>query len=252
MNGPGRTGWTEPDPVFGEQGATSDSTPMTDCRKPVGLVGDLRRRGRSCGGHRLTLDPGALRRRLPLTVRARCSGSLAARRVAPPRATDPTVRWPSSTVDEEGARFGVACAGSRILTGALSPDRPLTDADGTTMADALAAAGRDLASAWIRTSWADRGRSSSCTSSRVPWMMCMPTSGEASDSRPHGCWRIDGARRNTTTQATALDDRRDAMLGFAATPSSLRGEQPRAVATVRRCAPTRTASMPSLRGRHLA
>lgn len=48
-------------------------------------------------------------------------------------------------VDEEGSRFGVACAGSRVITGALSPDRArsLTDAHGTTMAEALATAGRD-------------------------------------------------------------------------------------------------------------
>src|SRR3954463_14917423 len=47
--------------------------------------------------------------------------------------------------DEEGARFGVACAGSRLLTGVLDPDRAraLTDDDGTTMADAMTAAGVD-------------------------------------------------------------------------------------------------------------
>jgi beta-ureidopropionase / N-carbamoyl-L-amino-acid hydrolase len=41
--------------------------------------------------------------------------------------------------DEEGARFGVACAGSRLLTGALPADRALalTDADGATMAEAM-------------------------------------------------------------------------------------------------------------------
>ena len=35
--------------------------------------------------------------------------------------------------DEEGARFGIACAGSRLITGALDADRAraLTDADGT-------------------------------------------------------------------------------------------------------------------------
>src|SRR5437764_1349545 len=51
-------------------------------------------------------------------------------------------------VDEEGARFGVACAGSRVLTGALAPERALalTDADGATLdargadEDAVAAA----------------------------------------------------------------------------------------------------------------
>src|SRR5689334_15342411 len=48
-------------------------------------------------------------------------------------------------VDEEGARFGVACAGSRVITGAMTARRArsLTDADGTTMAEALKAAGRD-------------------------------------------------------------------------------------------------------------
>src|SRR4051795_5812326 len=47
--------------------------------------------------------------------------------------------------DEEGARFGVACAGSRLLTGALDPDRArsLADDDGTTMAEAMSAAGQD-------------------------------------------------------------------------------------------------------------
>ena len=50
-------------------------------------------------------------------------------------------------VDEEGARFGVACGGSRILTGALPRDRALalTDADGMSMAEALRDAGRDPA-----------------------------------------------------------------------------------------------------------
>jgi N-carbamoyl-L-amino-acid hydrolase len=46
--------------------------------------------------------------------------------------------------DEEGARFGIACAGSRLLTGALGGDRALAlrDADGVTMVEALRRAGR--------------------------------------------------------------------------------------------------------------
>ena len=46
--------------------------------------------------------------------------------------------------DEEGARFGVACAGSRLLTGALTAERALSlrDGDGTTMAEARIAAGQ--------------------------------------------------------------------------------------------------------------
>lgn len=47
--------------------------------------------------------------------------------------------------DEEGARFGVACGGSRLLTGALAADRALAlrDSDGTSLAEALRTAGRD-------------------------------------------------------------------------------------------------------------
>ena len=45
--------------------------------------------------------------------------------------------------EEEGSRFGVACLGSRLLTGAIPTDKALrlTDADGTTFADAARAAG---------------------------------------------------------------------------------------------------------------
>jgi beta-ureidopropionase / N-carbamoyl-L-amino-acid hydrolase len=47
--------------------------------------------------------------------------------------------------DEEGARFGVACGGSRLLTGALAAQRALAlrDGDGTSLAEALRAVGRD-------------------------------------------------------------------------------------------------------------
>lgn len=47
--------------------------------------------------------------------------------------------------DEEGARFGVACGGSRLLTGALAAERALAlrDGDGTSLAEALRTVGRD-------------------------------------------------------------------------------------------------------------
>ena len=47
--------------------------------------------------------------------------------------------------EEEGSRFGVACLGSRLLTGALDPDkaRRLKDPDGNTYADVAAASGQD-------------------------------------------------------------------------------------------------------------
>src|SRR6476660_7134039 len=48
-------------------------------------------------------------------------------------------------VDEEGARFGIACAGSRIITGVLDADRArgLRDGDSRTLAEAMATAGQD-------------------------------------------------------------------------------------------------------------
>ncbi|HET9944678.1 MAG TPA: M20/M25/M40 family metallo-hydrolase, partial [Actinomycetes bacterium] len=52
-----------------------------------------------------------------------------------------------SFADEEGARFGVPCVGSRLLTGVLDPDRArdLRDTDGTALADAMRSAGHDPA-----------------------------------------------------------------------------------------------------------
>jgi len=50
--------------------------------------------------------------------------------------------------DEEGARFGIACAGSRLMTGQLDADkaRRLVGRDGLTMAEAMSAQGFDPAS----------------------------------------------------------------------------------------------------------
>src|SRR4051812_31711812 len=47
--------------------------------------------------------------------------------------------------EEEGGRFGVACLGSRLLTGATTPDdaRALRDPDGVTLAEAAARVGVD-------------------------------------------------------------------------------------------------------------
>jgi N-carbamoyl-L-amino-acid hydrolase len=48
-------------------------------------------------------------------------------------------------VEEEGARFGLACLGSKLLTGVVDPDRAraLTDDNGVTYAEAMTAAGLD-------------------------------------------------------------------------------------------------------------
>jgi N-carbamoyl-L-amino-acid hydrolase len=122
--------------------------------------------------------------------------------------------------DEEGARFGVACAGSRMITGALAADRALAlrDADGTTMADAMHAAGRSAEAVGRDVETLNRvgcfvelhveqGRGLVHRDAAV---------GVGSAIWPHGRWRfeIEGAADHAGT--TPLDDRHDAMLGYAA------------------------------------
>jgi N-carbamoyl-L-amino-acid hydrolase len=122
--------------------------------------------------------------------------------------------------DEEGARFGVACAGSRVITGALGADRArgLSDLDGVTMAEAMRRAGHDPthlgrddeALARIGTFvelHIEQGRALVDLGHPV---------GVASDIWPHGRWRVDIPGEANHAGTTALEDREDAMLGLAA------------------------------------
>jgi N-carbamoyl-L-amino-acid hydrolase len=122
--------------------------------------------------------------------------------------------------DEEGARFGVACAGSRLLTGALDADRAraLTDDDGTTMAEAMAAAGHDPRGlgrddetlrrvGTFLELHVEQGRGLVELSSAV---------GVASSIWPHGRWRLDLRGRADHAGTTRLADRDDPMLALAA------------------------------------
>lgn len=127
-------------------------------------------------------------------------------------------------VDEEGARFGVACAGSRVITGALAPDRALalTDADGTTMADALVAASRRPGD--IGPDEEALARVGAFVELHVEQGRALadpehPAYGHAiavgSDIWPHGRWRLDFPGEANHAGTTALRDRHDAMLGYA-------------------------------------
>ena len=72
--------------------------------------------------------------------------------------------------DEEGARFGRSLLGSSACAETLATDdvRTLTDADGITLADGLAACGIDLDGATPpRGGWRAPPHISSCTSSRA-------------------------------------------------------------------------------------
>jgi beta-ureidopropionase / N-carbamoyl-L-amino-acid hydrolase len=123
--------------------------------------------------------------------------------------------------EEEGARFGIACLGSKLMTGALAPDaaRALTDADGVSLADAMAEAGFDpdalgpdperltAIDAFIELH-IEQGRVLADTGASV---------GVAESIWPHGRWRIDFTGRADHAGTTKLPDRRDAMLPYAAT-----------------------------------
>jgi N-carbamoyl-L-amino-acid hydrolase len=139
--------------------------------------------------------------------------------------------------DEEGARFGVACAGSKLLTGALDADRArgLTDADGTSMAEAMTgsldvgAVGRDEETLRRVGTFVElhveQGRSLVDSGAAV---------GVASSIWPHGRWRLDLRGRADHAGTTRLADRDDPMLALAAAVLTARSaaEQAGTVATI--------------------
>ncbi len=122
--------------------------------------------------------------------------------------------------DEEGARFGVACAGSRLLTGVLDPDRAraLTDDDGTTMAAAMARAGVDPAA--VGSDDEAVGRIGTFVELHVEQGRALAdldaAVGVAGAIWPHGRWRLDLRGRADHAGTTRLADRDDPMLALAA------------------------------------
>lgn len=121
--------------------------------------------------------------------------------------------------DEEGARFGVACAGSRLLTGQLAADRALAlrDEDGVTLADALRRTGRNPAGvaaepARIRHLGVlvelhiEQGRG--LVDLWAPVAL-------ATAIRAHGRWRFDLTGRPDHAGTTRLEDRDDALVTHA-------------------------------------
>jgi beta-ureidopropionase / N-carbamoyl-L-amino-acid hydrolase len=123
--------------------------------------------------------------------------------------------------EEEGARFGVACLGSRLLTGAITADaaRGLHDCGGTTLAAAMSAAGAaperlgpagDLPArlaAYVELH-IEQGRQLAGLGAVI---------GVGAGIWPHGRWRFEFSGRADHAGTTALPDRRDPMLPFAAT-----------------------------------
>jgi beta-ureidopropionase / N-carbamoyl-L-amino-acid hydrolase len=123
--------------------------------------------------------------------------------------------------EEEGARFGVPCLGSRLLTGALDPAaaRALTDDVGVTLAEAMRAAGHDPAligpddealsgiAAFVELH-VEQGRALAPLGAAV---------GLAEGIWPHGRWRLEFGGRADHAGTARLADRKDPMLAYAHT-----------------------------------
>ncbi|MFD7133681.1 allantoate amidohydrolase [Streptomyces sp. NPDC059894] len=130
--------------------------------------------------------------------------------------------------DEEGARFGLACVGSRLTAGRLTAEQAhrLTDADGVTLPRAMEAAGYDpdaigpdperLAriGAFVELH-VEQGRALDLSGDQV---------GVASAIWPHGRWRFDFRGEANHAGTTRLADRRDPMLPYAQTVLAARRE----------------------------
>ncbi|MGW6460514.1 allantoate amidohydrolase [Streptomyces sp. NPDC055078] len=130
--------------------------------------------------------------------------------------------------DEEGARFGLACVGSRLTAGQLTRRQAyaLQDADGITLPQAMEAAGHDpdvigpdperLAriGAFVELH-VEQGRALDLTGDAI---------GIASAIWPHGRWRFDFHGEANHAGTTRLTDRRDPMLSYAETVIAARRE----------------------------
>ncbi|CAL9469386.1 N-carbamoyl-L-amino acid hydrolase [Streptomyces sp. enrichment culture] len=130
--------------------------------------------------------------------------------------------------DEEGARFGLACVGSRLTAGALTVEQAhrLTDGAGVTLPRAMEAAGYDpdtlgpdperLAriGAFVELH-VEQGRALDLSGDRI---------GIASAIWPHGRWRFDFRGEANHAGTTRLADRHDPMLSYAETVLAARRE----------------------------
>ncbi|MGH8876870.1 MAG: allantoate amidohydrolase [Stackebrandtia sp.] len=155
--------------------------------------------------------------------------------------------------EEEGARFGVACLGSRLLSGAITPEaaRALTDDNGVSLADAMDAVGADPAAIGEDRellSRIDAYVELHIEQGRAQIDMDAPVA-VAEAIWPHGRWRLDFRGRADHAGTTKLEDRADPMLTYANTVLAARKKArlAGAVATVGRvlCEPNGTNAIPS-------
>ena len=157
-------------------------------------------------------------------------------------------------VEEEGGRFGVPCLGSRLAAGEIDPERArsLTDASGTSWAQAMEAAGLDpggigpdpdlLGSFDVFVELhVEQGRALAETAHAV---------GVASSIWPHGRWRMDFTGRADHAGTTRMVDRADPMLPLAHTILAARAlaedHDARATLAKAHVTPNGTNAIPSL------
>ncbi|HEX4722091.1 MAG TPA: allantoate amidohydrolase [Pseudonocardiaceae bacterium] len=115
--------------------------------------------------------------------------------------------------EEEGGRFGVPCLGSRLMTGAIDPDRArrLTDQDGGTLADAVRSAGVDPARMGPDPAVDDIGCFVELHVEQGRLLGSEPI-GVASSILAHGRWRFTVTGEGNHAGTTELADRHDPML----------------------------------------
>ena len=121
--------------------------------------------------------------------------------------------------DEEGGRFGVACIGSRLAAGVLTPEkaRALRDADGITLDEALRQAGRDpgaLGAEPVRLARIGAFVELHVEQGRGLIALGAPIA-VGTAILPHGRWRVDITGEPNHAGTTRMSDRRDPMLGLA-------------------------------------
>ncbi|MGW1254912.1 allantoate amidohydrolase [Streptomyces sp. NPDC002513] len=130
--------------------------------------------------------------------------------------------------DEEGARFGLACVGSRLTAGHLTVEQAhrLTDGDGVTLPRAMEAAGYDPDA--IGPDPERLGRIGAFVELHVEQGRALDLSGDrvgvASAIWPHGRWRFDFRGEANHAGTTRLVDRHDPMLSYAETVLAARRE----------------------------
>jgi N-carbamoyl-L-amino-acid hydrolase len=203
---------------------TDDTGNLVAWWRPAGIVPDLRVGDTPAGGHEgqglsprdgvLTgshldsvLDGGAYDGPLGVVGALAALDELRSRGVVPTRPIGVSV-----FVEEEGSRFGLACLGSRLATGATSWDaaRVLTDRDGVALEEVVEGGGPRLldgVGTFVELH-VEQGRDLVDRGAAI---------GVASGIWPHGRYRFDFEGEANHAGSTRMEDRVDPMLTYAMT-----------------------------------